>query len=85
MSDAQEDKIMLLHETVLQSIGRDLTAYCLIVAVIGTGWYLGSPAMQWLGFLMLCCGAVARLKNTPRYTPQQAANKLRADFGVIAE
>ncbi len=58
-------------ETVLKSLTKDLGTYLLIVLVIGTGVYLQSSAMQWVGFLLLI--AVALSKTTvKKMKPEEA-------------
>ncbi len=77
-------EFIVIHETVLTSWAIDAGSYLLIVAVIGTGWWLGSAAMQWVGFLMLILSACMFVRGRPRFTPQEAADKLKRDFGVTA-
>lgn len=52
-------KVIILKETPLNSLMVDATTYALIVAVIGTGWFLGSTAMEWAGFIILGISAIA--------------------------
>ena len=78
-------EFLIIHETIRQSWARDAGSYLLIVATIGTGWWLGSPAMQWLGFLMLVVAALAKIQSKCRFTPQEAADKLKRDYGVIGQ
>lgn len=81
----QTPEIILLHETIGESLARNAGTFALIAAVIGTGWLLGSEAMQWLGFVMLVFAGMARAKGIPRLTPQQAADYLLRRHGVRAE
>lgn len=84
-TDRPRKTVIVLHETFVQSVVRDAITYIMIIAVIGTGWWLGSDAMQWLGFVMLCLGAIGRATRThDRLTPQQAADKLWHEYGVRA-
>lgn len=88
MSDEGQTKqvVVVLHETMFQSVVKDLCTYGTIVAVIGTGWWLESEAMQWLGFIMLCISAIGRIASKNRnMTPQQAADMLWRKFGVKAD
>ena len=39
-------------EGILQSWLYDASTYALFVALIGTGWLLGSVAMQWAGLIV---------------------------------
>lgn len=55
---AAEPKIIIIRESLLESLLVDSTTYVLIVAVIGTGWFLGSSAMEWAGFVILAITAM---------------------------
>lgn len=82
---ADKVEIIILHETVRQSWLRDAGTFVVIVAVIGTGWLLGSEAMQWCGFVMLALSSIVRARtHRDRLTPQQAADRLHATYGVRA-
>lgn len=80
---SDEVRIIVIHKTVQQSWLRDASTLALIVTVIGTGWALGSEAMQWCGFVLLALNCIARARSD-RLTPQQAAERLYADYGVQA-
>lgn len=83
MLKQNREVIILLHETALQSWLRDASSYCLIVAVIGTGWAMGSSAMQWLGFVLLCLmGLHVSSRHRIKMTPQEAMHHLRVRFGA---
>lgn len=79
--------VVMLHESIWQSAVRDAGTLVMIIAVIGVGWWLGSDAMQWMGFIMLCLGLITRAAGhaSNRMTPQEAANFLRQKFGVQAD
>ncbi|MEW5729976.1 MAG: hypothetical protein AB1918_19265 [Pseudomonadota bacterium] len=82
---ADKVEIIILHETVRQSWLCDAWTFVVIVAVIGTGWLLGSEAMQWCGFVMLALSSIVRARtHRDRLTPQQAADRLHATYGVRA-
>lgn len=53
-------QIIIIRETMWQSIVSDAVSFCTVVGVIGVGWWLGSSAMQWAGFCMLGVVAFAR-------------------------
>lgn len=86
MKPKQEDStLIVLHDSVWQSLQRDIITFIMIVGVIGTGRWLNSDAMQWIGFMMLCLGAVSVAKSGQRrMPPQQAANMIAEKFGVFA-
>jgi len=84
MTDTKME-IILIHETMWQSVISDTYTFASIIAVIGTGWWLGSSAMQWAGFVILSLGLLAWRKNRPRLTPQEAAEHLHQTFGVRAK
>lgn len=46
-------EVIVLHETVLDSVLKDACSFVTIAAVIGFGRWIGSPLMEDLGFLML--------------------------------
>ena len=59
--------IYYCHETMLQSIGRDIFSFVTFAAMIGLGVLCHSSAMQWVGsicFLLVMIGrGNARLKK----------------------
>lgn len=76
--------VIILHETVAESWIKDAGTFAMIVAVIGTGWWLGSEAMQWIGFLMVMLVAVRMAGGCKdRMTPQQAADLLCRKYGAL--
>ena len=81
-------EIILLHETVKESIINDFTSFFLAVALIGIGVYLQSDAMQWIGFILTAISIMAnglRMKRVmQRKTPQEAADYLLYKYNVIA-
>lgn len=86
MKDTSPKTVILLHESVKRSLLTDASTFVMIVSVIGIGWWLGSSAMQWAGFIMICIamvGRASRLEN--KLTPQEAADLLHKRFGVCAE
>lgn len=45
----RETKVMVISETVAQSIARDLGTFAAFAGLIGVGWLIDSSAMQWFG------------------------------------
>lgn len=56
----KELKIIVVRETVWESIMSDAITFAMVVGIIGVGVYLNSAAMQWAGFLMLVLAALLR-------------------------
>ncbi|MBL4795829.1 MAG: hypothetical protein JKY50_00290 [Oleispira sp.] len=56
-------KIILIKETTVKSVLTDIFTYFMVVTVIGTGVYLESNAMQWVGFTMLVLGLLGHSHN----------------------
>lgn len=85
----QPVKIILLHETVLQSIVKDFFTFLTTFVLIGLGVVIGSTVMQVFGaiaavFLMFS-KVMRSIKDFPILTPQKAADYLKANFGVVAK
>lgn len=88
MADLEPREVIVIAETLGKSIARDAVTFVMIVGVIGTGRYLDSPAMQWIGFLMLILSAFARamsISKNSKMTPQAAADFLATKFNVRAK
>lgn len=49
---AEKTTVIIIHETILQSWGRDLGAFALFLSLIGLGWLIDSSAMQWVGAII---------------------------------
>lgn len=51
-------EVIILHETIAQSWGRDAASFALFASLIGLGVLLDSSVMQWvgalIGFLVIC-------------------------------
>ena len=70
-------KVIVIRESLAESVAKDAATVLAVFLVIGTGWWLGSVPMQWLGFLALCLGAMSwAAREGTRLTPQQAADLL---------
>lgn len=81
-----DPKVIIVHESVLKAIVTDAVTYIMVVGVIGTGWLLGSSAMEWIGFLALLITAflVALGKSDKQMTIKEAReflNKLENKNG----
>ena len=53
-------RVILIHETVAQSWGRDAGTFAMFVGLIGLGWALDSTPMQWAGFVVAILAVRAR-------------------------
>jgi len=51
--------IIIIRESVVSSIIKDVSSLALVAALISLGVYLGSTAMQWFGFLCACLAFVS--------------------------
>lgn len=79
--------VIVLRESMWQSIISDTYSAAAIVAVIGVGVVCGSVVMQWAGFVVLALVFSARVsgkKKAATKTPQEAADFLRDTFNVKA-
>lgn len=88
---SEEKSVLMIHERWSESLIKDAGSFATVTGIIGLGWWLGSDAMQWVGFIMVCLVALARLGSMKahsgkwRYTPQEAADYLSATYGVKAK
>lgn len=82
-----ETRVLVLHETIMQSWLKDAGTLASTTSIIGIGALLSSSAMQWAGFIMLGFIALCRLTSARKahMSPQQAANLLAKEYGVRAE
>lgn len=71
-----ETKIIILHETVLQSYLVDSSTFLLFVALIGVGAYLDSGMLQFIGGLMGIFTICARSMRHNRMTIAEARKRL---------
>ncbi len=73
----KETHILILKESLIQSLFSDLGSFFTFAAMVGLGVYLTSPAMQWVGaiaFLMVMIGRAS--KAGKRFTIQEARTYL---------
>lgn len=88
MSTKANETVVIIHETVIQCVLRDLVTVVGLVALIGIGVALDSRAMQWCGFILGMLALFTRVGRVPgiyRCKPQEAANILKEKFGVTAQ
>ena len=57
---AEKTTIIIVHETLLQSWGRDLGTFALFMSLIGLGWLIDSSAMQWVGAVIAFITVIQR-------------------------
>jgi hypothetical protein len=79
--------VLIISQTPWHAAWERLLALASVVAVIGLGVLLNSEAMQWLGFLCVILSALllALRQGKSRVTPQEAADRLLRDFGVVGQ
>lgn len=85
---SEKQTIIVIHETTLQSIARDAVTLATGIAFIGLGWFVGSAAMEWTGAVMFFISIFIRASgklDESKFTPQEAVNFLRDEFGVVAD
>lgn len=83
MSDTQ---IVYIRETLWRSVASDCVTLLTLVSMIGLGVLLKSEAMQWVGAIVFFLSLMARFRSGyPRMTPQEAADRLAKDFGVVGK
>lgn len=72
-------QVILLKESLLDSIIRDLVTFLTGAGLTGLGWWIGSDAMQWFGGVLFMLSVVARtagLASTNRLTISEARKRL---------
>ena len=65
-------KVIVIHETVLQSYLIDTSTLFLFVSLIGIGVYLESTAMQWVGAIVGFFTLGGRISRNGRKTIAEA-------------
>lgn len=74
---ADKTSVIIIHETVLQSLARDAGTVAVFVALIGIGWFIGSTAMQWVGAIIAFIALWQRAAGSvQRLTIGEARQKL---------
>lgn len=52
MSDKHRRQILIISESIPQSLARDAGTFATFVSMIGIGWFIESEAMQWAGAIL---------------------------------
>lgn len=89
MSEEAKSKtdLLLVTESFLVSACNDIVSGMIFVSIIGIGRAIDSPAMEWCGAIVawVCILGIANSwRNKGRKKPQEAADYLRARYGVVA-
>lgn len=70
----KKTEFVILHETTLQSWVRDSSSLACCFLIFAPGVYLGSPAMQWVAFVLFILVIFARSsKNVHRMSLEEGA------------
>lgn len=84
----QQPFIILIKESALGSIVKDIFTYGGLIAVISVGIYFESSALQWIAgimFLIAALGWAAMRKGQRHLTPQEAVNRLFREYAVTPQ
>lgn len=79
MTSDKTDTVILVHETVLQSLARDAGTFATIASLVAIGVFVDSAALQWIGAIIGFCSVIARSSGAmqrARMTVAQARTKL---------
>lgn len=80
------EQIIWVRESLLESFLSDLTSFVMACGLTGMGWWLGSTAMQWIGFVVFWMSLFALARgDTKRKSPQEAADLLYEKYRVVAK
>ena len=82
-----ERTLVYIYQTKLEATLSDIRSLVVLVALMGIGVWLQSPAMQWFGFILgalWIIGRVTLAEKKGRMTPQQAADLIAKTFNVRA-
>lgn len=72
-------EVLILRETLRQSIIADIVTFVMVVSIIGIGVWLRSEAMQWVGAVMLMVTIIGKsiaLRGKGRLTIPEARARL---------
>jgi hypothetical protein len=85
-TEKTQPTVIIIRETVAESVTMDAGTFLMALALIGIGALLDSTAMEWTGatIFWLTVVAVACRDQKKTKTPQEAADILKARFGVTA-
>lgn len=82
---ASKAVVIIVHESVRESLARDLGTFCVFAAFMALGVLVGSEPMQWVGAGLASIAVLrATLGMSDRRTPQQARAKLDEIEGLKA-
>lgn len=78
-------EIILVHESVFQSLIKDFLSALMSILIIGIGVFLKSDAMQWIGFVLSFFSLFAFFSSLCKKTktPQDVVDYLYDKYGVI--
>lgn len=79
MKSDDSDTVILIHETILQSLARDAGTFATIAGLVAIGIVVESTALQWIGAIMGFLTVIARSSGAvqrSRMTVAQARTKL---------
>ncbi len=88
MTQASEaDWVVLSDKPFWRQLWNIIITFVFCAGMMGLGWFLGSSAMEWFGFVALIGMAfvLAGNKSTIYKTPQQAADYLFKKYNVKGE
>jgi len=83
---ADKTHVALIHETLGQSLARDTSTVFTFIALWSFGWFVGSPALEWIGVILgmffTFFRALVLFKGTmdKRMTPDEARAWLDRNF-----
>lgn len=75
----KEPLIIIVHETVMDSVLCDIGTFSCLTLCTGVGYVLGIPALEWIGglfFVVMFTSRMITLGYKHRYTPEQAQARL---------
>ncbi len=84
---AVKHEVIVLYESLTESVMSDLVTFAMITSVIGVGWFLQSAVAEVVGWFAVCVyiiSSVLMANHQSKMTPQEAADWLKAEFGVNA-
>lgn len=83
----EKKTIIVVHETYWKSLANDITTFVFCGAIMSLGWWMGSEAMQWFGFVAFVVQVMGMWRRMREgvTTPQKAADHLKEKFGVVAK
>ena len=81
--------VLILHETLTESIISDTVSFIMLTLLVGVGVYVfESEAMQWIAGILWFVWMLTRggsLASRNKKTPQQAVDFLYEKYGAITK